>query len=57
MGMACKSTMSGASPSSDLMKRVGRFANNDQAVMANGIEWATKRCQGLLTGGAPVLHF
>ncbi len=50
-------TMCGASLPSDLMKRLDRFANDDQAVMATGIEWATKQCRELLAGGAPGIHF
>lgn len=50
-------TMCGSSLPSDLMKRLDRFANDDQAVMATGIEWATKQCRELLAGGAPGIHF
>lgn len=50
-------TSIGATIPADLMKRLDRFRNDDQAVMATGIEWATKQCRELLAGGAPGIHF
>jgi methylenetetrahydrofolate reductase (NADPH) len=50
-------TSIGASIPADLMKLLDRFRNDEQAVMATGIEWATKQCRELIAGGAPGIHF
>jgi methylenetetrahydrofolate reductase (NADPH) len=47
----------GATIPESLLQRLNRFREDDQAVMATGIEWATRQCKELLAGGAPGIHF
>jgi methylenetetrahydrofolate reductase (NADPH) len=50
-------TMCGASIPPDLRQRLEVVREDDQAVIAAGIEWATDQCRSLLAGGAPGIHF
>jgi methylenetetrahydrofolate reductase (NADPH) len=50
-------SMCGASIPKKLMERLERVRNDENAVMAVGIEWALKQCRELLAGGAPGIHF
>lgn len=49
--------MCGASVPLPLMSKLEKYAHDDQAVMAIGIEWAIKQCRELLALGAPGIHF
>lgn len=50
-------TMCGASIPPALRQRLEVVREDDQAVIAAGIEWATDQCRSLLAGGAPGIHF
>lgn len=50
-------SMCGASIPQALRDRLERVREDDQAVVAAGIEWATDQCRALLAGGAPGIHF
>lgn len=50
-------SMCGATIPQDLLKRLDRVREDEQAVMATGIEWATHQCRELLSKGAPGIHF
>lgn len=50
-------SMCGASIPPALRERLDRVRDDDQAVIATGIEWATDQCRALLAGGAPGIHF
>ncbi len=50
-------SMCGATIPEDLLLRLNRVREDDQAVMATGIEWATRQCRELLDKGAPGIHF
>ena len=50
-------SMCGATIPADLLKRLDRVREDEQAVMATGIEWATHQCRELLDRGAPGIHF
>lgn len=49
--------MCGASIPDALRQRLERVRDDEQAVIAAGIEWATDQCRTLLAGGAPGIHF
>jgi methylenetetrahydrofolate reductase (NADPH) len=49
--------MCGASIPVKLRERLNKVRDDEQAVMAVGIEWALRQCQELLTAGAPGIHF
>jgi methylenetetrahydrofolate reductase (NADPH) len=50
-------TLCGASIPAALMERLEGVRDNDQAVILEGINWATEQCRALLEGGAPGVHF
>ncbi len=50
-------TMCGASIPEELRDRLDRVRNDEQAVVCEGISWATRQCRELLEGGAPGIHF
>src|SRR5207253_3000291 len=50
-------TMCGASIPRALRERLDAVRDDDQSVVAAGIEWATEQCRTLLAGGAPGIHF
>jgi len=50
-------TMCGASVPDQLMERLEKYSDDEQAVLALGIEWAIGQCRQLLAGGAPGIHF
>jgi methylenetetrahydrofolate reductase (NADPH) len=50
-------TMCGASIPPALRERLEAVRDDDQAVIATGIDWATDQCRALLDGGAPGIHF
>jgi methylenetetrahydrofolate reductase (NADPH) len=50
-------TLCGASIPTALRDRLEQVRDNDQAVIATGIDWATDQCRTLLAGGAPGIHF
>ncbi len=50
-------TMCGATIPAALRAQLDPVREDDQAVSAIGIEWATQMCRTLLAGGAPGLHF
>ena len=50
-------TMCGARMPQPLLARLEQLADNDEACMEFGIEYATKQCEELLRAGAPGLHF
>lgn len=47
----------GASIPQRLRDRLEAVRDDDGAVVATGIEWATEQCRALLDGGAPGVHF
>lgn len=49
--------MCGATVPQPLMQKLEKYALDDQAVMAIGIEWAIRQCRELLALGAPGIHF
>lgn len=49
--------MCGASIPEPLRLRLEKVREDEQAVMAVGIEWALKQCRELIAGGAPGIHF
>ena len=49
--------MCGATVPEKLMTKLDKFADDQQAVMAIGIEWAIVQCRDLLANGAPGIHF
>jgi methylenetetrahydrofolate reductase (NADPH) len=49
--------MCGASIPNALRARLATVAEDDNAVVDVGIEWATDECLALLRGGAPGIHF
>jgi methylenetetrahydrofolate reductase (NADPH) len=50
-------SMCGASIPDALRDLLDRVKDDDQAVIAVGVEWATDQCRRLLAGGAPGIHF
>lgn len=50
-------TLCGASIPQRLRDRLEAVRDDDGAVAATGIEWATEQCRALLDGGAPGVHF
>jgi methylenetetrahydrofolate reductase (NADPH) len=50
-------TMCGASIPNALRARLATVAEDEDAVVDVGIEWATDECLALLSGGAPGIHF
>lgn len=49
--------MCGASIPPALREELDRVRDNEQGVIAAGIDWATEQCRTLLQGGAPGVHF
>ena len=49
--------MCGASIPSKLRSRLEAVREDEQAVHAVGVDWATEQCRALLDGGAPGIHF
>ncbi|MBM2811541.1 MAG: metF [Chloroflexi bacterium] len=49
--------MCGATIPAALRQRLDTVRDDDEAVVATGIEWATDQCRALLAGGAPGAHF
>jgi methylenetetrahydrofolate reductase (NADPH) len=49
--------MCGATIPQELRTRLEAVREDDQGVIAAGIEWATDQCRALLDGGAPGIHF
>lgn len=50
-------TMCGASIPEELRARLDAVREDEEAVIAAGIDWATWQCLTLLEGGAPGIHF
>ena len=50
-------TICGATIPGELRVKLEKVRNDDQAVMAIGIEWALRQCRELLAEGAPGIHF
>jgi methylenetetrahydrofolate reductase (NADPH) len=50
-------SMCGASIPDALRDLLDRVKDDDQAVVAVGVEWAADQCRRLLAGGAPGIHF
>jgi methylenetetrahydrofolate reductase (NADPH) len=50
-------SMCGASIPSSLRDLLERAKDDDTAVIAVGVEWASDQCRRLLAGGAPGIHF
>jgi len=50
-------TLCGAQIPSRMMERLEQLGENDEAVTAFGIEYATRQCEELLRNGAPGIHF
>ena len=50
-------TMCGASIPAKLQARLNAVRDDEEAVIAAGIDWATWQCRTLLEGGAPGVHF
>ncbi len=50
-------SMCGASIPAALRARLDPIRDDEQAVVAAGIEWGTEQCRKLLDGGAPGIHF
>ncbi len=51
------SQVCGAGIPIDLMHRLDAIQHDPEAVIACGIDWATRQCRELLDGGAPGVHF
>jgi len=51
------SAMCGAFIPSEITQAIARYGEDQAAVEAYGIEYATRQCNDLLKGGAPGLHF
>ena len=49
--------MCGASIPASLRERLHRVRDDEAAVVALGVEWASDQCRRLLAGGAPGIHF
>lgn len=49
--------MCGAKLSEGMLAELSRIQNDKEAVVAYGIEYATRQCRELLAGGAPGIHF
>jgi methylenetetrahydrofolate reductase (NADPH) len=47
----------GASIPSALHEQLNVVRDDEEAVVATGIAWATEQCKALLAGGAPGIHF
>ncbi len=50
-------TMCGAAIPAELRRRLDAVKDDEEAVVATGIVWATEQCRALLAGGAPGVHF
>jgi methylenetetrahydrofolate reductase (NADPH) len=50
-------TMCGATIPAELHRRLAPVADDPQAVLDIGVEWAWRQCEDLLAGGAPGIHF
>jgi methylenetetrahydrofolate reductase (NADPH) len=50
-------SMCGASIPDSLRDLLDRAKDDEQAVLAVGVEWAADQCRRLLAGGAPGIHF
>jgi methylenetetrahydrofolate reductase (NADPH) len=50
-------SMCGATIPAELRRRLDAVQDDEQAVIATGIVWATDQCRALLAGGAPGIHF
>ena len=50
-------TLCGASIPAAFRERLEGVRDDDDAVIATGIDWATDQCRTLLDGGAPGIHF
>jgi methylenetetrahydrofolate reductase (NADPH) len=50
-------TMCGAQLPTALQQRLEPVADDPQAVLAIGVEWAARQCEDLLAHGAPGIHF
>lgn len=50
-------SLCGATVPPKLMSKLEKYADDQQAIMALGIEWAIVQCQDLLAQGAPGIHF
>lgn len=50
-------SLCGAKLPAELLNDLERYADNDEACLEFGIEYATKQCEGLLRCGVPGLHF
>lgn len=50
-------TMCGATVPDELRQRLNKVRDDDQAVMAIGIEWTMSQARDLLAHGAPGIHF
>lgn len=50
-------SMCGASIPKALRRKLDAVREDDEAVVALGIDWATEQCSALLEGGAPGVHF
>jgi methylenetetrahydrofolate reductase (NADPH) len=49
--------MCGTRIPAELKTRLAAVQDDEQAVIAVGIDWATEQCRALLDGGAPGIHF
>jgi len=49
--------MCGATIPPALQEQLDAARDDEEAVIATGIAWATEQCQALLAGGAPGIHF
>ena len=50
-------TMCGATIPAELHQRLEPVADDPQAVLEIGVDWAWRQCAALLAGGAPGIHF
>ncbi len=50
-------SMCGATIPAALRQRLDKVKDDEEAVIAEGIEWAITQCRELLAGGAPGIHF
>jgi methylenetetrahydrofolate reductase (NADPH) len=50
-------TICGATIPPELHRRLEPVADDPQAVLEIGVEWAWRQCEALLAGGAPGIHF